>query len=261
MKINPISSAHKTGSRKYLNSRHWKPGLITLCVLAFSCINSEAQPGLLVYLESGKINPSQGIFLRSASEGHINFGRNACTIGSRFDLRNTGTAGFSGISVAAERSILLKPFRCELSGLFMETLHSDILRITDYGISLSAHLTHFDLSIGTGFKIYAFRQKYLSLYHIEGSASKTCENFNLLYSIGYHINNSGRKWDAGISITDLDYFVINQSTNPCFSIFAHLKISELLSLNIQAMCKTAGLFNMHGDIFGYYLRIGILWNF
>ncbi len=136
-----------------------------------------------------------------------------------------------------------------------------MLRMTDYGIFLSAHSNHIDLTLGTGFKIYAFSQKSRSAYNIEGTVSKINENFNLLYSISFHINKPGRKWDAGIAITDLDYFVINQSTNPSISIFAHLKLNESLSLTVRAACKTAGLINMHCDIFGYFLRTGISWNF
>lgn len=261
MKINPVIPACRKESQKYQILTHSKSVLIILIILSFNFINSAAQRGLSVYLEAGNINPDHGITFRTGSTGKFNFGRNLLAVGTRFDLKNTGTEGFSGISLAAKREIFMKPFRCDLSGFFIETLHSDILRITDYGVLLTAHSKHIDLTFGTGFKIYAFSQKSRSAYNMDGTVSNIKENFNLLYSISCHIKNSGSKWDAGISIADLDYFEINQSTNPSFSIFTQFKLNELLSLSVQAMCKTAGLINMHCDIFGYFLRTGISWNF
>ena len=55
-------------------------------------------------------------------------------------------------------------------------------------------------------------------YQIEKSAVRIHENFNVMYAFSYYIIKTDNPWTAGLSITNIDLFTINQETNPSLSL-------------------------------------------
>ncbi|MCD6597395.1 MAG: hypothetical protein J7L04_06895, partial [Bacteroidales bacterium] len=118
---------------------------------------------------------------------------------------------------------------------------------------------HFIIRIGTNFKTYALNKKAISNYEID-TDTKIKENWNLMYSFSYYLKSFDNLWNVGISITNFDYFIINQETNPVFNLNAWYKPGTPLKLFIETWYKSSGAFNLSVNYFGFFVRTGIIWN-
>jgi hypothetical protein len=253
----PISSKHENEPFRSIS----KSGFSAICFLFMIFGNLMAQPELIIFTDMGKNNVSQDIFIKSAVAGEIKNLRNAVSAGFQFDLKNINGSRFSGLRVNAKRIIMIKPLPLDLNAFFTETYYSELLHETNYGTFLTSNLKHFEVTLGISFRTYTFTEKAITGYEIGRDASKLSENFNLIYSLSYFVRSAEKKWNAGILITDSDFFVTNQSTNPTVGLLAHYKVNPSLSLNVQAWYKTAGLLNLHMNYFEFFIRTGITWNF
>jgi len=67
-------------------------------------------------------------------------------------------------------------------------------------------------------------------------------------------------WNVGIGITNRDYFVINQASNPMFYLDGKYIIQSRLTLFAEMWLLNAGVMNISANNYGSFLRTGILWN-
>jgi hypothetical protein len=155
---------------------------------------------------------------------------------------------------------MIKSTPIELQGFFLFNPFSDILRETNWGILLKSRLKHFDLALGTDFRTYAYSKKAINDYGIEKNAAKIHEPFNLIYSFSYYLKPTEDKWNIGLSVTNIDYFIINQETNPTLSLRGLYKLKSPLSLFAQAWYEPAGVLNLNINYFGFFIRTGIIWD-
>jgi hypothetical protein len=81
-----------------------------------------------------------------------------------------------------------------------------------------------------------------------------------MYSFSYSIKPTTHKWNAGITVTNFDHFMINQETNPYVNLKGFFKICSPVRIFAEAWYKTAGALNMSSNYFGFLLRGGIVWN-
>jgi hypothetical protein len=82
-----------------------------------------------------------------------------------------------------------------------------------------------------------------------------------MYSISYNIRTEVSRWNTGITVTNTDYFLINQETNPYMNIHGSFRASSPVCLFSEVWYKNAGLLNMSPNYFGFAIRGGIEWNF
>lgn len=66
-------------------------------------------------------------------------------------------------------------------------------------------------------------------------------------------------WNLGLTITNIDYYTINQSTNPIFNLQMKYDLKPNLSVRIDSWYKQAGIFNIYANYFGYFFRGGVKW--
>jgi len=87
----------------------------------------------------------------------------------------------------------------------------------------------------------------------------TCATGWLLYLLGYYLKPQEHNWNVGINVTNIDYYLLNQSTNPLFYLQGEYRPTERMSLFAEAWYKSAGAFNISVNYFGYLFRSGLLW--
>jgi hypothetical protein len=234
--------------------------LFTTNLFLLICLKLASQPGLSVYSDIGKNNVSQGIFIKSVTMGYFKSGKYELETGFQTDLKNNNRYGFSGYTLNAARSFLVKEISLELKGFCTWTYPNQILLETNWGAMLKLRQNHFEMSIGTNFRSYNFRHRAENEYEINTKNNKVHEIYNLMYSFSYYLKPTDHNWNVGLSVTNIDYFIINQETNPVFNLNALYKLSSQICLNIQAWYKCAGLTNLELNHFGYFFRTGIIWN-
>jgi hypothetical protein len=233
--------------------------LIIIPVLLYS-INLSAQPRLSVYTDLGSNNVSSGMFIKSAAIGLYKNGKNNFETGFQTNLKNNLKTGFSGYRISASRNMALKDIAFELNGFFMQTLPSEILTETNWGALIQMSHNRFEMTIGTNFRTYSLRQKTVIGYESGSTRNKIHEVYNLIYSFCYYLKPADEKWNMGLSVTNIDYFSINQETNPVLNLKSMYKISSPVTINVQASYKSAGVTNLELNYFGFFFRTGIVWN-
>ena len=236
-------------------------GVLFILFITITGMNVAAQPGLTFYTDAGKNTISDGLFIRSAFLGNYWSGKNQLKAGLQTNLINSNNIVLSGYCINGSRDFKIKRTLLEVQGFWLWTASSKILQETNYGITVSMKQKHFEVLIGTNFRTYSFRKKAIEEYKIEKDARKIHENLNLMYSFSYNLKPSDYRWNAGLTLTNLDYFLINQETNPYLNLHGSYKVSSPVSLFAEAWYKNAGSLNLSTNYFGFVIRGGLKWNF
>lgn len=218
-----------------------------------------AQTGVTGYMDLGSNNVSDGFFVKSALLAQYQFGKNSIEAGLQLDLKSNNERVFSGYSLRYSRLLQIKKFPFEVHGFFLRTLFSDLLRETNWGVVLDMKHNHFTMQLGTEFRSFAFTPKAIDAYGYQED-ERIRENWNLVYSFGYHLKPVDYQWNVGLYVTNIDHFVINQETNPVLSLRGRYRVSLPLDLFMEAWYKSAGAFNLSVNYFGFFFRTGIAWD-
>jgi hypothetical protein len=224
-------------------------------------MNLSAQPGLSFYADAGKNNISDGLYVRSVFLGNYSSGKNHLETGIQNNLINGNNIILSGYRFNGSRDFKIKNSLFQVQAFLIWTASGKILQETNYGFSVSLMHKHFEVLTGTNFRTYSFRRKAIGDYDIEKDAAKIHENFNLIYSFSFNLKPLGYNWNAGLSLTNIDYFLINQETNPYVNLHGSYKVNSRACLFTELWYKNAGSFNMSTNYFGFVIRGGIKWNF
>ncbi len=230
-------------------------------LLLLISINVLAQPGLNLYADFGSNNVSRGLFIKSAALGYYKFGKNTVETGFQADLKNYNNQVFPGYIIDASRDLRIKNAYMAINGFYTSTITSEIIRESNLGCLLKIKFSHFEMALGTNLRTFSFRQSGITNYAIEKNSSKIHEASNLMYSFSYNLKPAENRWNAGMTITNFDYFTIYQETNPMINLHGSFKINSPLSLYAQTWYKIAGASNLEVNYFGFYIKTGMIWNF
>jgi len=219
-----------------------------------------AQSGLSVYTDLGRNNVSQGIFIKSATIGYYKVGKVKMETGFQINLKDSKKNGISGYGIILSRKLIIKGIPFELKGFFVRTTPSAILCETNWGPLLKLRHNHFGIEVGTNFRTYSINDQAISEYKVDKNASKVHEVYNLMYSFSYYLKPTDESWNVGLSVTNIDHFIINQETNPVFNLYGIYKLNSPVCFFVQTCYKYAGVTNLELNHFGFFVRTGILWN-
>jgi len=228
-------------------------------LLFISGTNLIAQPQASAYTDMGKTSVSDGFYIKTAGLAHYQFGKNRVETGFQLDLKSNSENVFSGYNIKASREVQIKNFSFEVQGFYIWTPFSDILRETNLGLLLHVKRNHFIIKLGTNFRTFAFTQNAIKYYELK-EGTKIHEYWNILYSFSYYLKPIENYWNIGLSMTNIDHFIINQETNPVFNLRALYEVSSPINLFAESWYKSAGAFNLSVNYFGFFFRTGIIWD-
>ena len=234
--------------------------LISLILLSFLFIKSlSAQPQLLAYTDIGRNNVSSGLYFRTAELANYQFGKYGFEAGLQMDLISNYQPLFSAFSGKAGRQIIIKEFPFDVQAFYIYSPFSDDLRETNWGVLVNVKRNHFAFKLGTNFRTFAYNKSAAEFYGFD-KTNKIHENWNLIYSLGYFFKPAENPWNIGLSVTNIDHFLINQETNPVINLRANYKVSSPVELFMETWYKSAGAFNLSVNYFGFFVRTGIVWD-
>ena len=213
---------------------------------------------LSAYSDIGHSNISEGIYLKTSANVLYKYRSLALQTSIQNDIISNNKTVFSGLNLNLSHYFSFKQKKYSVKTFFISTTLSNFVKERNYGALLSTENKHFNFKIGTGFKSIGFTQNAIETAGIN-SNENVYEIFNPLYSFSYTLNNPTKTWNVGIGVTNMDYFVVNQATNPMTTVFGHYKLNESVRLTAEVWYKTAGAFNLHVNYFGLFFRPGIIW--
>lgn len=220
--------------------------------------HSEAQLHLTAYLDGGSNNVSDGFYLKSSVIGGFRFGATRVEAGSSQNLVSNRSGFFSGFSASLSRELAIRRFDFEIQGLFMYIPFSELVHESDLGMLVKTESDHFRFKLGTGFRTYRLTQKAVDDHNVL-SDRYLRENLNILYLVGYNLKPPDSDWNIGLSLTNIDHFLISQESNPMVFIRAVYELSLPFTLYAESWYKGAGSLNISANHFGFFFRTGIIW--
>jgi hypothetical protein len=220
-----------------------------------------AQPRLTIYNETGKNISSQNLIVKSAAFVNLATGKTSIDAGLQYDFMSINKKSFTGFSVCSSKSFSLKGTPLSINGFFIQTRPTNILNETNWGALLKLRHNHFEMTLGTNFRTLIINKKAISEFTVSNYDSRIHEVYNLMYSFSYYLKPTDEKWNAGLSLTNIDNFVIHQETNPFITVNGFYNFNSKVALNAQACYKLSGISNLEVNHFGFYLRTGITWKF
>jgi hypothetical protein len=231
--------------------------IITLLGLIVS-VNIEAQFLISTYIDAGENNVSNGLYIKTSVSVAYQFGNTIAEGGSQFDLKRANDNFLTGSKLNVLRKFSIKGFPFEIQGLFLYNTSSDLINESNWGMLVNIGRRHFTYKLGTEFRTYHITQEAVEKYDIESNRNLH-ENWNLMYLVGYNLNPIEDIWNIGISITNIDHFIINQETNPMVFLQWRYNVSLPLTLYAESWYKSAGTFNISANYFGFFFRAGFIW--
>jgi hypothetical protein len=248
LKKNPIPDFHLKYGR-----------VLFILLINMQWMNLSAQPSLTIYADASKNILSEATTLRSVIIGAYQFGNSQVEAAFRTNLTNGNNTVMSGYFINGSREFRIKNFPFSVNGFWLWIAPSAILKETDYGCFISMKQEHFEMKLGTNFRTYSLRKKAIDEYNIENGETKIHENFNMMYYLTCNLRPSRSRWNVGLTLTDMDYFLINQETNPYMNVHFSYRVSSPVCLFAEAWYKNAGFLNMSSNYFGYAIKIGLTW--
>jgi hypothetical protein len=235
--------------------------LLPIFILLTSVNGIRAQIILQSYIEIGANNVSEGVFVKNVFRSSYHSNKYNFEAGMQFDLISNNPNTFTGLDIIASREMLIRDFPFDIKGFFMLNRFSDIMYETNWGVRIETRkLQHFLFELGTNLRTYTIHSAARVEYNIDKSNSKLNENFNLMYVISAYLKPYNNDWNVGLSCTNVDYYIINQSTNPVFNLQMTYKPKSNLTLYLDTWYKQSGVFNINANYFGYFFRGGVKWD-
>ncbi|MEN8118194.1 MAG: hypothetical protein ABFS16_14510 [Bacteroidota bacterium] len=234
--------------------------LFLILSVIFGPINLKAQSEVQfsTYIDVGENNASEGVFIRTAGFGMYRVNKFNIKAGAQIDLISPGNKVLTGTLLQFERELSVKEFPFQIQGLYLCSPFSELIHEHNWGILGKIQRKHFTYKLGTNFRTYRVTPKAERDYNIL-SGDKVNEKWNLMYLLSYNLKPVENNWNIGITLTNIDQFIINQETNPVLNLNGKYRASSSVTLFSELWYKSAGALNISVNYFGFFIRTGLIW--
>lgn len=206
----------------------------------------------------GKNNVSEGIFLNSSILSNYQLDKNSIEFASQFNIISNTKRIFSSMYVKAARDLNLKNFPFTIQGFYLYNNFSELLFEYNYGGLIQIKRNRYIIKIGTNFKTYGINKQAQNNYQIESNTTLH-ENWDLMYAAYVFLKQKDNKYNLGLGVSNFDYFIINQKSNPVININGNYYLNPEINLFVELWMKSSGAFNMSVNYFGFLFRTGLTW--
>ncbi len=234
--------------------------ILTLISLIVCLNNIHAQFKLQNHFDVGSNSISNGLFISNSTFFDYTLKKTNFKIGTRFDLQTQYLFNtfISGLDLEIMQKFPLKKIELSATLQYFANFFSPI--ITEHNVALLGGLKskHFEFLTGVHFRSIVLPKDFISL-DPNLNNRYIFELWNLVYHLKYSIKPIDHKWNVGLGVSNMDYFVINQASNPMFYVFGNYKIIPNLSIFGECWLQNAGIMNISANYYGSFFRTGLLW--
>ena len=235
--------------------------LITLlAVLAIFKPYCYAQPSIMSFVEVGQNKIVKRGYFSLAAISSFDFKKNSIDAGVIWTFGGQRETNFAGLSLNAARKFSFLRQSFAISGSYFMQPFSNELRQISYSIILNFKLPHFQFDLGNNYRIYRLSRAFERSNKSGSDNNRIVEPGNLIYTIQYSVKRREQSWNITVSLTNYDFFIIEQEKNPMALFGGTYQIKKNTSLFIDLGLKYAGFSNYEIEFFGYFFRMGMEWN-
>jgi hypothetical protein len=229
--------------------------LVLIVIISFS-VNAQIEPEL--FIDYGKHNASNGMIVNSGLCSSYSFGSNELKAGALFDIKPHTERVFKGGFAEITHDFKIKEINLKADAFFMYSNFSDLLFEYNWGIALGLNHNHFKFKLGTFSKNYSLTSYAITEFEFNDNYTFR-ESFGIQYYVGYQIKTNENDFNILAAITNRDFFLITQTTNPMLKVRSSSRLSEDLMWFAEVWLKTSGSFNLSINYFGFLARTGLKW--
>jgi hypothetical protein len=234
--------------------------IIVVLFLSSLTLKLEAQFKLQNHFDIGSNSMSNGLFIANSTFFDYTLKKTNFKIGTRFDLENQYLFNtfISGLDLEIMQKFPLKKIELSATLQYFANFFSPI--ITEHNVALLGGLKskHFEFLTGVHFRSIVLPKDFIN-FDPQLNNRYIFELWNLVYHLKYSIKPIDGKWNVGLGLTNMDYFVINQASNPMFYVFGNYKIIPNLSIFGECWLQNAGIMNISANYYGSFFRTGVIW--
>jgi hypothetical protein len=231
--------------------------LSLIWLFTFFC---SSQPSIMSFVETGQNNVYDDGYFNFSIFPSYDLGNDSFAAGILFSAGGQRENNFGGYTIGYTRKFSIHKQAFAVSGFYLWVPFSNELRETNWGITLNYKLPHFHFTIGNNYRTFRFSKAYIRSDESTSGKYRIIEPGNLIYTFQYLVRKEEEQWNVMVSVTNNDYFMFEQETNPMVILKGKYRFNENLSSFIDIGYKTAGLLVIKVDYFGYLLRFGIKWD-
>lgn len=232
---------------------------IVIVVLSSPAFTQFIQSGIL---DVGNSTISSGMYARPALVSQYIKNEFHGSAGFQWTFSNVERRNFSGYNISAGADFLLKEMPVTADLFYRNNPYSSLTRESNFGFICSHSLPHLEFKLGYHMRHYSLRRGADELSDLDPDADLAIWEYrNFIYRATYSLKETNATWNISVSLTNYDHFLIQQETNPLFSIQGCYQLTEALSISAEIWSQNSGMLNLHPNYYGYYLRTGVAWKF
>lgn len=233
--------------------------IVAVCIIC--TLNLTAQYKLSSHLDLGESNISNGLYISNSTFFDYQYKNTTGKVGVQFNVLDQSffPSFFTGFHASFTQKIKIKKLDFTLQALYFSHFFSNLIHEHNYAIVEGLELKHFSHKLGVHFRNLRFTQAGVDQFGIIESRS-IYELFNLVYLLKYNFKPKDHLWNIGITLTNMDHFVLNQASNPMLVLDGKYKIKEKISLYLETWIQRAGVMNISANHYGLFIRTGVLWD-
>jgi len=212
------------------------------------------------YIDIAKSNVTDGVLFRAASISTLTVRSYHLQTGFLFSYSNQKSIRLNGSFLNLSGSFRIKKVLFEATLFYRNNPFSAMIHETNWGFMLACNSRHLSITLGDNYRIYKFTINPTPENNLKSVKSiRIVEPRNIMYSFTYFVMPIDHKWNASLTITNFDYFLIQQETNPMGACKLSYKLTSRLLLYSELWYQCAGVTNLQANYFGVNIRTGFVW--
>ena len=213
-----------------------------------------------VFLDAGSSTVSDGAFLRPALTTSYRIDIFFVSTGFQWTFSSAERKIFSGAFISAGSDFKIREIPLSADLFFLRNPFSNVMKETCFGATLKHERRYLDIHFGYHMRRYRLKvSAFDSGAPMPGSTLSLWEYRNFMYRGTLRLKERDAPWNLSASVTNYDYFIIQQETNPLFNIAGCFSVSDALEIRSSLWYQGAGMMNVHANHYGFYFRTGIVW--
>lgn len=176
------------------------------------------------------------------------------------NMTNRDAKSINGFVTSLSYYIIPEDSKLKVNAFFNYRPVSSIINDRNWGVKLMYAGEHWDFELGNNIRSYKFKSDYIESFDLYDHEGVVNEAWNAMYSIKYNLKTDESKWNVFLNLTNFERFIIQQEINPMLDLGFTYSLNEgQTKLFADLWYQTAGFNNIRVNYFGYFTRIGILW--
>lgn len=233
--------------------------LMSILILTMT-VQGYGQLKQTILLDAGSNTVSNGLFARPSITTSYAINSYYGSAGFQWTFSPAERNALSGWFISGGSKFRVREIPLSVDLLCLVNPYSERIRELNLGGVISHKLDHLDIHFGYNARKYMLDMGSEENENPDAEADISIWEYrNFMYRGTLRLKERDAPWNFSVSVTNFDYFLIQQETNPMFNLAGYFTISDAVKLHSSLWYQGAGMSNIHANHYGFYFRTGVVW--